>query len=84
MKELNIPCGVVINRAGVGDAGVEEYCLKENIRILLTIPLDTEVARLYSRGITLAEGMPQWKQSFLGLFDKIRELVDERSRCLER
>ena len=84
VKELNIPCGVVINRAGVGDAGVEEYCLKENIRILLTIPLDTEVARLYSRGITLAEGMPQWKQSFLGLFDKIRELVDERSRCLER
>jgi len=84
VKELNIPCGVVINRAGVGDAGVEEYCLKENIRILLTIPLDTEVARLYSRGITLAEGMPQWKQSFLGLFDKIRELVDERCRCLER
>jgi len=83
-KELNIPCGVVINRAGISDTKVDEYCLKENISVLLTIPLDTEVARLYSRGITLAEGMPQWKQSFLGLFDKIRELVDERSRCLER
>jgi len=84
VEELNIPCGVVINRDGIGDARVEEYCLKENIPILLTILLDTEVARLYSRGITLAEGMPQWKESFLGLFDKIRELVDERSRCLER
>ena len=84
VEELNIPCGVVINRDGIGDARVEEYCLKENIPILLTIPLDTEVARLYSRGITLAEGMPQWKESFLELFDKIRELVDERSRCLER
>ena len=84
VEELNIPCGVVINRDGIGDARVKEYCLKENIPILLTIPLDTEVARLYSRGITLAEGMPQWKESFLGLFDRIRELVDERSRCLER
>ena len=84
VKELNIPCGLVINRAGIGDAKVDEYCLKEKIPVLLTIPLDTKVARLYSRGITLAEGMPQWKQSFLGLFNKIRELVDERSRCLER
>jgi MinD superfamily P-loop ATPase len=84
VKELNIPCGLVINRDGIGDARVEEYCHKENMHILLTIPLDTEVARLYSRGVTLAEGMPQRKESFLGLFDKIRELVDERSRCLER
>jgi len=83
-KELNIPCGVVINRAGIGDARVNEYCLKEKIPVLLTIPLDTEIARLYSRGITLAEGMPQWKQNFWGLFNKIRELVDERSRCLKR
>ena len=84
VSELNIPCGVVINRAGIGDAKVEEYCLKENIPILLTVPLDTEIARLYSRGITLAEGMPQWKESFLWLFNKIRELADERNRCLER
>jgi len=83
-KELNIPCGVIINRAGIGDAKVAEYCLKEKIPVLLTIPLNTEIARLYSRGITLAEGMPQWKQSFLGLFNKIRELVDERNRYLER
>jgi len=84
VRELNIPCGVVINRASIGDAKVEEYCLKENIPVLLTIPMDTEIARLYSRGITLVEGMPQWKESFLRLFDKVRELVDERSRCLER
>jgi len=83
-KELDIPCGVIINRAGIGDAKVAEYCLKEKIPVLLTIPLNTEIARLYSRGITLAEGMPQWKQSFLGLFNKIRELVDERNRYLER
>jgi len=84
VRELDIPCGVVLSRAGVGDKKMEEYCQKENIPILLTIPLDTGIARLYSEGITLAEGMPQWQESFLGLFEKIGEIVDERNRCFER
>ena len=84
VKELKVPCGVVINRAGVGNGKVEEYCLKENIPVLLTIPLDTEIARLYSKGVTLVEGMPQWKEGFVELFDKIREMVDERTRSLKR
>jgi MinD superfamily P-loop ATPase len=84
VRELNIPLAVVLNRAGVGDNKVEEYCRQENIPILLTIPLDTEIARLYSRGMTLAEGMPEWKERFIGLFDKIREMRDERARSLKR
>jgi MinD superfamily P-loop ATPase len=84
VRELGVSCGVVINRAGVGDRKVEEYCLKECIPILLTIPLDTEIARLNSWGITLVEGMPQWKESFVGLFGRIREIMNERSSCLKR
>jgi MinD superfamily P-loop ATPase len=84
MRELNIPCGVVLNRAGVGDTKVAEYCQKENIPILLTIPLDTEIARLYSRGTALVEGRPQWKEGFHQLFDRIKEIVDERGRDTQR
>jgi MinD superfamily P-loop ATPase len=84
VRQLNIPCGVVLNRAGVGDAGVEEYCRKENIPILLTIPLDTEIARLYSRGITLVKGMPEWKEHFLTLFERIREIASERVSRIKR
>jgi MinD superfamily P-loop ATPase len=84
VKEIKVPCGMVINRAGVGNGKVEEYCLEENIPVMLTIPLDIEIARLYSKGITLVEGMPQWKESFIGLIDRIRELVDERSHSLKR
>jgi MinD superfamily P-loop ATPase len=83
-RQLGIPCGVVLNRAGVGDNSVEEYCRKENIPILLTIPLDTEIARLYSRGITLVEGMPEWKEKFIGLFERIKELVNAGNRSLKR
>ena len=84
VHELKIPCGVIINRAGTGDAGVEKYCHKEGIPILLTIPLDTKIARLYSRGITLVAGMPEWKERFLELFEKISEIVDERACRSER
>lgn len=75
LRKLDIPCGVVLNRAGVGDSGVEEYCLKENIPILLTIPLDTQIAGDYSRGIPLVEGIPQWRGHFLELFDRVRDMV---------
>jgi len=84
VRELNIPFSVVLNRAGVGDGKVEEYCRKENIPILLTIPMDTEIAHLYSKGVALVEGMPQWTESFVRLFDEIREMVDERTRSLKR
>ena len=83
-KELSTPCGVVINRAGTGDGKVQEYCAKENIPVLLTIPLDTSIARLYSRGVALVEGMPLWKESFVELFDSIQEIVHERSRSVKR
>jgi len=84
VRELAIPCGVIINRTGIGDAGVEEYCRKEGIPVLLTIPLDTEIARQYSRGITLVEGMPQWQDGFHRLFESIQERVDERACRSER
>jgi len=72
------------NRAGVGDGKTEEYCQKENIPILFTIPLDTKIAHLYSEGITLVEGMPQWQKGFLELFDKVRKIVNERGNNPKR
>jgi len=84
VKELGIPCGIVLNRVGTGDNGVEEFCREKNLPILLFIPLDMEIARNYSKGITLVEGMPQWKKSFIGLFEQVQEIVGERSSCLKR
>ena len=84
VRELKIPCGVVLNRAGVGDSKLEEYCQREDIPMLLTIPLDMEIARLYSKGVTLVEGIPKWKESFLGLFELIQEITGERSRSVKR
>jgi MinD superfamily P-loop ATPase len=84
VRKIGVACGVVLNRTGVGDSRTEEYCRKENIPIMLTIPLDTQIAYLYSRGIPLVEGMPQWKEKFLKLFDDIREMVIERNSSSKR
>jgi len=84
VRQLGVPCGVVLNRAGSGDEGVTAYCRQEGIPLLLRIPLDMEIARLYSRGITLAEGIPAWRQKFTAMYDSIREKMDERTRRSER
>jgi MinD superfamily P-loop ATPase len=75
VKELGIPCGVVLNRAGMGDNETEKYCAKENMPILMTIHLDTNIAKLYSQGIPLVEGMPEYKRGFIELYEKIEEAV---------
>jgi MinD superfamily P-loop ATPase len=84
VKTLGTPCGLVINRAGKNNKSLEEYCLKENLPVLLTIPLDLKIAHYYSKGITLAEGMPQWKNNFIALYNHIQERVNERSHSFKR
>lgn len=75
VRKLQIPCGVIINRVGVGDETVERYCLEEKIPVLLRIPLDREIATLYSKGIPLIQGMPEWRDAFLILFQDIEHIV---------
>lgn len=47
---LDMPCGVVINRAGIGDSRVHEFCAAEHVPILLEIPDDRRIAEACSRG----------------------------------
>ncbi len=71
VRTLNIPFGVIINRDGVGDDRVEKYCKKEKIKILLKIPHDDKIARLYSNGIPFVFELPEWKDKFIELYDHI-------------
>jgi len=80
VAKLGIPRGIIINRDGAGYNKVEEYCHKQGIPILLRIPLDMEIARLYSRGIPLVTGMPQWREEFIKLFRKIEQAANKESK----
>jgi len=75
VRKLDISCGVVINRVGIGDEEVEQYCHREGIPVLLRIPLDRNIAILYSQGIPLIEGMSEWREQFLRLFQDIKGIL---------
>jgi MinD superfamily P-loop ATPase len=75
MLELAIPCGAIINRCGVGDDAVERYCAERGLPVLGRIPFDRRIAELYCRGLTLAEGMPEWKGAFRELLEQVCGLV---------
>jgi MinD superfamily P-loop ATPase len=77
LRKMKVPFAVVVNRAGIGDKKVYTYCKEENIPILLEIPYQRKIAELYSRGVPFSLEMPEWKEKFQTLFNKIRKLVEE-------
>ena len=74
-RRLGVPCGVVINRDGVGDDGVDKYCESDGIEILLRIPQDRRIAEAYSRGDTLTDAFAQWRQPLVDVGRHIEQLV---------
>jgi len=75
VKILGIPCGLVINRADMGDDQVRAYAEEEDLPVLMEIPFDRRIAEIYSTGAVLVEVMPEWKKRFLKLYDRIQEQV---------
>jgi len=74
-RELDIPMGVVVNRDGIGDARVDEYCAAEGIPILMRIPFDRHIAEAYSEGVPLVGAMPEYGERFRKLYRRIEESV---------
>lgn len=73
LRKLDIPFGVVINRSDLGNKNVENYCQKEDIRILAKIPFSKEIAVAYSKGVTIVDSLPSYKQLFQEMFNNIIE-----------
>ena len=53
-RQMDIPCGVVVNRAGIGDSRVNDFCAAEGVPILLEIPDNRRIAEACSRGEVFA------------------------------
>ena len=50
VRELEIPFGVIINKAGLGSNSIYKYLKHENIELLGEIPFSKEYASLYAEG----------------------------------
>ncbi len=73
--ELGLPVGVVINRDGVGDRGVDDYCAAEGVPILMRIPLDRGIAAAISSGQALVEARPEYRPRFVELYEQVAGLA---------
>jgi len=71
VRELKLPFGVIVNRMGSGDDRVHDFCRKEEIPIFLEIPDDRRIAEAYSRGILMVDALPEYRNLFCELFEKI-------------
>ncbi len=74
-RRMDIPCGVIVNRDGVGNAGVEQYCAAEDLPLLLRIPQQRRIAEAYSRGETLVKVFPEWTEPLQQVFKQVAELA---------
>lgn len=72
--ELEIPTGVVINREGLGDTQVEEFCQQNEIPILMRIPLERIIGAGIARGKPLIEIQPAYQVRFQEMFAQIEAL----------
>jgi MinD superfamily P-loop ATPase len=80
LEKLEIPKGVVVNKADVGDREVWDFCQSQNIPILMEIPMDRQIAECYSRGIPIVVEHPSYMRGFKDLFEKVEKLYESNRR----
>lgn len=74
-RVLQIPFGIVVNRAGIGDRALYAYCEAENIEILGEIPDDRRVAVAYSRGQLAVDALPEARSQFADIAAALSQQV---------
>jgi MinD superfamily P-loop ATPase len=76
VKLMNIPHGLIINRAGMGDDAVYAYAEEQHLPVLMEIPFDRAIAEAYSQGDLIITRQQDYKEKFQTLYRKICQLTD--------
>jgi len=83
VTQLGIPLGVVLNRADIGDDGVQSFCRQEGIPILAEIPHDRKIAEGYARGDLLVTSAPEYISLIVEIYRIIMNLVGEKGPLMK-
>ncbi len=75
VREMNIPFGVVINKANFGDRKVYEYLHEENIEILGEIPFSRSYAVQYAKGEIFTDVPDEIEEAYQKLIHNLTEKV---------
>ena len=76
LREMKIPFSIVINKAGLGDNEVYDYCQLEDLEIIGELPFDREIAEAYAVGKLAIEVNREIRNSYNTLWSKIRKNVE--------
>ena len=71
VQKLEIPCEVVVNRAGLNGAATEALCRRKGVEIVAEFPDSRQVAEAYSRGELAAQADPDIHSRFHSLLEHI-------------
>jgi len=72
---LGRPAAVVLNRAGIGNGRVSDFCRSRGLPLLLEIPFDRRIAEAYSRGEPLVVALPEYQAAFDALASAVQRMV---------
>ena len=72
MRELKKDFGVVINRYGIGNSNVIEYCHEERIPLLGKIPNMKKAAVAYAKGELLSVAIPEIRSAFNTIIQNLK------------
>jgi MinD superfamily P-loop ATPase len=75
MRELKKDFAVVINRFGLGNEEIFDYCEQENIKILAKIPNSRSAAECYSHGQLMYKQLPKVKKEINKIAQHIWQLT---------
>jgi MinD superfamily P-loop ATPase len=70
-REINLPAVVIVNRAGIGDDTVDDYCRNVGLPILMRIPYSRAIGEGIARGKTLIDIDPEFAGKLRALYAKI-------------
>lgn len=73
-RKMNIPFGVIINRAEEEENLIDQYCKEEGIEVIGRILFDRKAAVLYAKGKLLIED-EDYKKRFQEIGDKVKEVI---------
>lgn len=64
---LGKPMGAIINRAGIGDTSVQDFCQVNAIPVWAEIPYDRHIAEAYSKGSVVVQALEHMHPLFSSL-----------------
>jgi len=77
VRSLGLPFGVIVNREGIGNNCVDDYCKENKIKILTRIRNDIEIAKIISRGGSIIDYFPAIKEQMISMVKEIENILKE-------